>query len=37
LDSKDENGKRRLEDPDDFVVVEIAAALTRDIRVIHGR
>jgi len=30
----DENGKRRLENPNDFVRVEISAALRRDIRVI---
>lgn len=30
----DEKGKRRLEDPNDFVRMEIAAALKRDIRVI---
>ena len=30
----DENGKRRLDNPEDFVRVEIAAALNRDIRVI---
>ena len=34
LDSKDESGRRRLDNPDDFVAVEIAAALARDIRVI---
>src|SRR5262249_56738195 len=34
LHSKDESGRRRLDNPDDFVAVEIAAALTRDIRVI---
>src|SRR5262249_50256363 len=34
LDSKDERGSRRLDNPDDFVAVEIAAALARDIRVI---
>jgi len=34
LDAKDESGKRRLDNPDDFVAVEIAAALGRDIRVI---
>lgn len=34
LDTKDETGKRRLDDPDDFVAVEIGAALARDIRVI---
>jgi hypothetical protein len=34
LDAKDENGNRRIENPEDFVSVEIAAALGRDIRVI---
>jgi len=34
LDSKDAEGKRRLDNPEDFVRVEIAAALERDIRVI---
>src|SRR6476646_2381140 len=34
LGVKDESGGRRLDDPDDFVVIEIAAALVRDIRVI---
>ena len=34
LNAKDDVGGRRLEDPDDFVAVEIAAALGRDIRVI---
>jgi hypothetical protein len=34
LDSKDADGKWRLENPEDFVRVEIAAALERDIRVI---
>jgi hypothetical protein len=34
LNAKDENGHRRLDNPDDFVSVEIAAALGRDIRVI---
>jgi len=29
-----EDGRRRLEDPDDFVRLEIEAALTRDVRVI---
>ena len=30
----DEAGRRRLDDPDDFVRLEIEAALTRDVRVI---
>jgi formylglycine-generating enzyme required for sulfatase activity len=34
LDAKDESGGRRLDNPDDFVTLEIAAALARDIRVI---
>ena len=34
LDAKDESGARRLDNPDDFVTIEIAAALARDIRVI---
>jgi formylglycine-generating enzyme required for sulfatase activity len=34
LDIKDENRKRRLDDPEDFVRIEIAAALNRDIRII---
>jgi tetratricopeptide (TPR) repeat protein len=34
LGVKDENGGRRLDDPDDFVAIEIAGALARDIRVI---
>src|SRR5262245_50609041 len=34
LDAKDESGQRRLDNPDDFVTIEIAAALARDIRVI---
>jgi hypothetical protein len=34
LDAKDESGDRRLDKPDDFVAIEIAAALARDIRVI---
>ncbi|MCB1509456.1 MAG: SUMF1/EgtB/PvdO family nonheme iron enzyme [Hyphomicrobiaceae bacterium] len=34
LDAKDEDGNRRLENPHDFVRIEIATALTRDIPVI---
>jgi formylglycine-generating enzyme required for sulfatase activity/tetratricopeptide (TPR) repeat protein len=34
LNIKDENGQRRLDHPGDFVRIEIAAALNRDIRVI---
>jgi TIR domain len=34
LDATDQHGQRRLEDPDDIVRLEIAAALERDIRVI---
>jgi formylglycine-generating enzyme required for sulfatase activity len=34
LTSKDDNGKPRLENPNDFVLVEIAAALNRNARVI---
>jgi hypothetical protein len=34
LDARDEQGRRRLDDPHDFVRLEIAAALNRDIRVI---
>jgi TIR domain len=34
LDAKDENGGRRIDDPDDFVAIEIKAALARNIRVI---
>ena len=34
LDAKDEAGLRRLHHPDDFVAIEIAAALARNIRVI---
>ena len=31
LEAKDENGGRRLDSPDDFVVIEIATALARNI------
>ena len=34
LEVKNEAGQRRLNQPDDFVAIEIAAALARDIRVI---
>jgi formylglycine-generating enzyme len=34
LEAKDDSGCRRLDNPNDFVIVEIAAALHRDIRVI---
>jgi hypothetical protein len=34
LDAKDDNERRRLDDPGDFVRLEIAAALERNIRVI---
>lgn len=34
LDMKDVQGRRRLEDPDDFVRLEIATALSRNIQVI---
>src|SRR5271163_4979860 len=34
LDSKDENGRRRLDDPLDFVRLETASALKRDIPVV---
>lgn len=34
MEAKNERGVRRLDDPDDFVCVEISSALKRDIRVI---
>lgn len=34
LTAKDEDGKRRIDKPDDFVRLEIEAALQRDVRVI---
>jgi len=34
LESKDEAGERRLDDPNDFVRVELASALRRDIPVV---
>jgi len=34
LNVRNEMGERRLDDPDDFVTIEIEAALARDIRVI---
>jgi uncharacterized membrane protein YidH (DUF202 family) len=34
VSAKDENGRRRLDDPEDFVRLEVASALQRDVRVI---
>ena len=34
IDAKDETGRRRIDNPDDFVTIEIQAALARSIRVI---
>jgi formylglycine-generating enzyme required for sulfatase activity len=34
LNARDDEGIRRIDKPDDFVAIEIAAALSRDIRVI---
>ena len=34
LAAKDETGQRRLDNPDDFIVIEIGAALTRNIPVV---
>jgi hypothetical protein len=34
LDAKDDDGRRRFDSPHDFVTIEIAAALARNIRVI---
>ncbi len=35
LTSCDQEGQRRFDNPEDFVRIEIATALKRDIRVIH--
>jgi tetratricopeptide (TPR) repeat protein len=34
LDAKNESGRRRLDDPDDFIAIEIATALARKIHIV---
>src|SRR4029078_2840192 len=36
LAAKDETGKRRLDNPDDFIVIEIGAALARHNNIVPG-